>query len=204
MKKVKIKIDFSRYTDSKLIVKGKQIVLMMTGNTYFTTPSPTLASITTAIGNFETALGNAAEGSKADTEIKNQLRATLEGLLKNLGAYVETTSNNDKAKAKSSGFDIYKDPEKSQLPTTAVIKKITNGSFVGSIVVECVKQADADTFQSRYSLDNGTTWTMLLASKKRKQTISNLPHGKDALVEVCAINSVGNSDWSAGVKKLVD
>ena len=61
-----------------------------------------------------------------------------------------------------------------------------------------------DTFHCRYNLDNGATWVMLLASKKRKQTISNLQHGKDALVEVCAINSVVNSDWSGGVKKLVD
>ena len=204
MKKVKIKIDFSRYTDSKLIVKGRQIVLMMTNNAYFTTPNPTLASITTAISNFETALGNAADGSKADTEFKNQQRAVLEGLLKSLGAYVELTSNNDKAKAKSSGFDVYKEPEKKQLPITAVIKKISNGNFAGSVVLECVKQVDADTFQCRYSLDNGVTWVMLLASKKRKQIIPNLPHGKDVLVEACAINNIGNSDWSAAMKKLVD
>ena len=45
---------------------------------------------------------------------------------------------------------------------------------------------------------------MLLASKKCNQIISNLPHGKDVVVETCAIINVGNSDWSANFKKLVD
>ena len=61
-------------------------------------------------------MGKAVNGSKTDTATKNQKRSNLTQLLQQLGYYVQTTANNDLAKALSSGFEITKDRTPSVVP----------------------------------------------------------------------------------------
>lgn len=80
----------------------------MTGNTSFPTPDPALTEVTTANNDFATALANAADGGITLTAIKNDKRAALVALLRDLANYVQVACNGDLTVLLSSGFPIQK------------------------------------------------------------------------------------------------
>src|SRR5436190_15734008 len=88
---------------------ARQIVTQMTGNANFTTPAPTLASISTAATALESAY-NAAQAAyataKALTSTQDDKEAALDLILSQEANYVENTSGGDKAKIESSGFSV--------------------------------------------------------------------------------------------------
>lgn len=67
----KLNLGFGKYSDSNLLVAGQAILVAMTGNTHFPTPSPTLATVTTAINDYSAALSAAKEGGKTNVATKN-------------------------------------------------------------------------------------------------------------------------------------
>ena len=205
MKKVKISVGFSKYTDATALVKAKHISLSMTGNTNYPTPSPSLAVYNTAITTYENALGNVQNGSITDTSIKDAARANLETLMQALGMYVQLNCGNDLTKAQSSGFDVHANPVAASIPQIPINVRGDWGAHTGEIVVSCDANADADFYCCRYSLSTtAPIWITLMAQKSRKFTLTGLAHGKDILVSLCALNSAGNSDWSDAVTVLVN
>ena len=106
MKKIKVVTSFSRFPQTKLLQKAQMILQCMTGNVNFPTPTPDLTSLGTAIGDFSQALANPI--SKANTALKNQLRAVLIALLNQLALYVQMNCNNDETVALSSGYTLSK------------------------------------------------------------------------------------------------
>ncbi|MBV8860139.1 MAG: hypothetical protein JOZ02_24625, partial [Acidobacteria bacterium] len=55
----KVKLNFDRLSIPEKVARAQQVVAAMTGNTNFTTPTPTLAALTTAINELETATSDA-------------------------------------------------------------------------------------------------------------------------------------------------
>jgi hypothetical protein len=85
-------------------VEETGIVAAMTGNAHYATPAPALADITTAVGAFTAAVADAVDGGKTLTAIKNERRAALVALMRQLASYVQATCNEDMAVLLSSGF----------------------------------------------------------------------------------------------------
>jgi len=102
---VKIKIDYSRHTDEELMVAALIIVSMMTGNTNFTTPSPTIAVLQGSLTAFTKAYVNAAKGGILLTQTKNDARAALIVLMVAMAAYVQPLCTTILI-AESSGYDL--------------------------------------------------------------------------------------------------
>src|SRR5450631_2930200 len=95
-------------SDALLITDVQTILTSLTGNASYPTPDPTLAAVTTALNDFTTALANAADGGITLTSIKNDKRADLAALLRDLATYVQVTCNGDFTVFLSSGFPIQK------------------------------------------------------------------------------------------------
>ena len=95
-------------SDALLVTDAQTIVIALTNNPSYPTPSPTLASITTAINDFATAIANAANGGKELTAIKNAKREALCALLRQLASYVHVACGGVLAALLSSGFPIQK------------------------------------------------------------------------------------------------
>ncbi len=115
VKKVTVAMRMNTLTPLLLAAFGKHVVSSMTGNVYFTTPSPTLAAINTAIASLEAAISVAKRGDTASTSDMHAKKKVLHDLLKLLGAYIEGVANLDPANAatiaKSSGAGIKNDPK---------------------------------------------------------------------------------------------
>jgi len=76
--KTNVKMGLSQMPIEKKIVKTRFIVASMTGNANFTTPSPTLAIITTNVNALEAASIAAKGGGKDDTANMRAKEAVLD------------------------------------------------------------------------------------------------------------------------------
>ena len=95
-------------SDAQLITDSQTIVTSMTNNQAYASPSPALATVTTAINDFSVAVSNAADGGTTLTAIKNARRKALVASLRHLASYVHVTSNGDMAVLLASGFPTVK------------------------------------------------------------------------------------------------
>jgi len=77
----------------EVIVHATSIVNKMTGNTFFTTPSPSLTSVTTAINNLLAAQAAVETGLSGATKTRDDKQLILVTLLNELCAYVQITAD---------------------------------------------------------------------------------------------------------------
>ena len=177
----------------------------LTGNPSFATPSPTLASTTTALSAFTVALADAANGGTELTSIKNAKRAELVSLMRQLASYVTVTCNGDMTKMLSSGF-IYQKPTRSKIgqlpaPGTPMVKQ---GGVSGQLNASTPPIYGASSYN----------WSVALASAPDKSVqtqqtpggkaqFDGLTAGEDYSVTVNAIGAAGTSDWSDAATLIV-
>ncbi len=110
MKKVVVVLKLAKMPIPQKVAKARFIVTSMTGNASFTTPSPTLAVITTNINTLEAAYITASGGGVDDTASMHSKEFLLELSLKSLAAYVEGIANANPITAEavvlSSGMEL--------------------------------------------------------------------------------------------------
>lgn len=104
-------IDFSRFRDDELLVRGTHIYDSLNGNPSFLGLAAKLVTLQTALGEYGPALAAADGGSKLDTAVKNEKRAALIEVLKDIGEDVNDEADGDETKIVSSGYDMTKDRE---------------------------------------------------------------------------------------------
>ena len=191
--------------DSLLVTDTKTIIVAMTSNPSYPSPSPTLASITTANSDFATAIADAANGGKELTAIKNAKRAALSALLRELASYVHVACKGDLAVLLSSGFPIQKP---TRTPVGVLPPPVTPVLSLGSRSGEMDAYVKPITNASLYS------WRVALASSPDTYVIEEqttaasivfdgLTPGQVYLVDANAIGSAGPSDWSDAAQLMV-
>src|SRR5437870_3727382 len=89
---VKPSIGFlTKDSDAQLDADTETIIASMTGNPNFSKPMPDVSVIATALTECTVALADAADGGVEKTSTKNDKRATLVSLLRQLASYVFAT-----------------------------------------------------------------------------------------------------------------
>src|SRR4051812_1865405 len=103
----KIRLNLSRLSIPEKIALAQQIVTALTGNANFTTPHPSLASITTASNDLNVAY-TAAQAARSDaknkTTIQHQMEEEFDGALSQMANYVESISGDDETMITSAGM----------------------------------------------------------------------------------------------------
>lgn len=145
--RIKVALNLRRQPVRVKIGKGRHYVTSMTGNANFTTPNPTLASVTTAVNALETAADNADGGGTEQTTIMHEKETIVDTALTKLGAYVEGIANDDPTDAASvvlsAGMDLKK-PAAPVGPVAAPQNLRTDfGAQPGQIKLRCKKPAGA-------------------------------------------------------------
>jgi hypothetical protein len=99
-------------TISLVLVYAENIVTRMTGNPHFPTPTPSLASVTTHIGDLRVAEAAALARTKGAATVRNQKRTVLVSDLQALRGYVQTVADADPGNAaaiiESAGLTVRK------------------------------------------------------------------------------------------------
>src|SRR5438132_4349765 len=105
MKKFVVKLSLSWKSIPVKVKFGRDVVIAMTGNANFTTPSPTLAAITTVTDELETASAAAAAGGVLQTALMHEKEAEWDLLMTALGAYVDNVAAYSESVILSAGME---------------------------------------------------------------------------------------------------
>jgi hypothetical protein len=202
---VKLKIGFSRYTDNDLSDKSQTIINDMTTNiAVYPNPEPKLVDVQDVKDSFVNAKAN--KGGKAQTALKNQLRAQLIKLLQTLALYVKGICKNDETMALLSGYDIWKQGSPvGELPKPEDFQ-LGIGTSPGEIKVSMKSYGTkAKTYMYRYTQtvgadpESGT----LLPNCSRVTIISGLISGVKVRVQGAGVGSNKKIVWSDVVESNV-
>jgi hypothetical protein len=194
-------------TDSDvLLINDIEVVLLgLTNNsTIYPTPAPTLASIQTALDNFSNAVAAAADGGRAATANKNNLRLILVGLVRQLASYVAVACQGDMTNLLLSGFPIQK-PTRTPigiLPPPQNLT-VTQGPLSGSLAagVNPVFGASTYTWTCTPATPAGAT-PITSQSTAASYTFSGLTPGVAYTITANAVGAAGPSSWSKPVSEF--
>jgi hypothetical protein len=174
------------------------IILAMTDNDNFPTPSPALTAVTAANDAAKAAIAAAADGGRVLTAIKDAKMAELGAEVRPLAYYVTITANGDMAKLLSSGFPIQQPTRQriGPLPTpTAPVA--TRGNRYGSINASTDAINGAYVYNWRVAL--ATTPTVFVAemqTTKASVFVTDLTRAEIYNVQVNAVGAAGTTEWS--------
>lgn len=201
----RILMNFKRYADRALLIVAQAIAAALTGNLYFPTTNPTVATLQTAIGDYTAALAAAALGGKNNIAAKNARRADLIAVLTSLALDIMKQADGDLQKLISSGFPLSKDKTPLGPLGDPQILKLEDGALSGSLVVSINKVTGAQTYGYEYTLDpltNDSQWTSEI-DNKIKHTFSDLEAGKKYWVRVIAYGNDEQETDSDPVLRIV-
>lgn len=199
-----VKLGFYALSVADKVLKARNIVILMTGNTAFTTPNPSLAAITAAADALETAFNEAADGGKTKTAIMYSKEAELDALMPQLTAYVQEASAGDALLILSSGMEIRADKTPPQdLPAPFGLETKT-GDNEGEVMLRWKKVDKSKAYLIQKSADGSTGWESLnVTSTRATAVVTGLPSANRIWFRVCAIGPKGNSPWSDPSRGLV-
>ena len=91
----RVALGFARKVDTDLIAFVRNVIILMTNNIQYPTPTPSLAAVTASVNAFETAVHDALDGGKIAIATRNAARVELLALMRQLAAYVQANCNAD-------------------------------------------------------------------------------------------------------------
>jgi hypothetical protein len=177
----------------------------MTGNAFFPTPTPTLATLETSIDSCDAALSLAQDGSRTKIAAKNERRAELIQVLIALGNYVIFESGSNEVMLLSSGFPVSKQREPMPPLENPQILKLEDGPNAGDLKIAIGAVKGSRTYVYQYTQDPLTAdseWTGL-NSTLTKFIFSQLQSGKKYWCRVLAYGTKDQVVYSDPVARIV-
>jgi len=185
--------------DDELLAYAQGIIESLTGNANFPTTTPTLADLQDAVDDYSEKLAKAFNGTKADTNAKNDSRIALERLLTALALDVVRQSADDLTKYLTSGFSAKRPATPAgvlPMPQNFTMKA---GDNEGEMNVSCQKVENNHGYEFWLGTDpvNPDEWTLKLSSSSSKAVATALTSGTKYYGRCRAIGSRGLlGDWS--------
>ena len=131
MYKIKVKRNFKRFANAKLVAFARNVAQKLTSNAAFPTPDVAPSVILAEAQTLSDYIVAAIKGSKYSTDVMLTQSAKLKAILETEAAYVDRIAMGDIAKIDSAGFEITGNNKVTRpLPDAVLIKKavsIRNG-----------------------------------------------------------------------------
>ena len=206
---LRVLLGFASAPDHELEETAGHVLTSLYGNPIFPTPPVTAADLQTALTALTDAIAAQAQGGTAATAAKNQARATLTGLLRQLALYVQTTIQANPAyglaELLSSGFDAASTTREQKPLDTPAIVGIDN-SGTGQLTLRVTPVANARLYEAQsQTMPNAATGTGALGEwvsagmyqSTRGMAVTGLIPGGTYNFRVRAVGgSTGYSEWS--------
>jgi hypothetical protein len=208
------KLGFRRMNEATKVATARNIVAKTTGNPDFPNPTPTLAAITAAANDVETAAAAAAGGGKKLKTIMDAKIVILEKLISAFISYVNSVSGGDAAKILSTGLGV-----KNQTKRKPKTLNATPGPKPGDVIVEGPSnKARSNKWQYGYDPNFNTAaapsaappanivWIDADDTTTAKTLLQNLKSGNRVWVRHAPVNTKakgGQGPWSDPVSVIV-
>ena len=185
-----------------LINLAKGVIQSMTGNATFPSPEPSLAALTAALSDLETAEAAALARTRGAATTRNNKRSVLVTLLEQLKGYVQKVADANleqgAAMIQSAGIGVKK---------TAVHRKRVFAAKPGLVsgAVKLITQSAGQraSYDWQYSVDGGKTWQGAPMTLQAKTTVTGLPPGVMVTFRYRAVTKTGEGDWSQPLAIIV-
>jgi len=174
----------------------------MTNNPAFPAPVPALSALSAAVSDLQAAETVALTRAKGTATARNDKRAVVISLLRQLGGYVQAIAD----ATPENGATII---QSAALPVRKVAVRATRvfgakaGPVAGSARLTATVAARRASYEWEYSLDGGKTWVGTPSTLQSKTTVTGLPGGTSVLFRYKAVTTAGEGDWSQGLALLV-
>ncbi len=192
-------------SDAELLARITAIANALADNANYPTPTPTLAVLTAANEAFATAVAEATGGGVALTAAKNEKRAALVALVRELASYIQVACKGDLSVLLTSDFPHQK-PERQPVGALPppVNLQVKLGARSGQLVTKVEPVPGASIYNWRLtqssSPDNAVQTRQTTAARN---TFTGLTPGLIYNVEVNAFGTAGPSNWAGPVKQMV-
>ena len=186
-----------------LITMAKGIIAALTGNTAtFPSPDPSLAALSAALTDLETAESSVQARTRGAVAGRNEKRKELVTLLEQLKAYVQKVADaNSETSAQtiqSTGLAVRKNALRQKQTFAA-----KTGPVSGTIDLTAAVTARRASYEWQSSLDGGKTWTSLPTTIQSKTTVSGLTPGVTATFRSRTVTRTGEGDWTQATAIVV-
>ncbi len=185
-----------------LIEYLRAILAAMTGNAHFLTPTPPLATVTTAVGGLESAQaatktrapGSVAARDTAHSQVLVQVRQLL--------GYVQQIADANPEQAAeiiaSAGLK-----SRTSVPPIKPPFAVNPGPVSGSARLAVRAAGPRAAYDWEYSLDGGKTWVAVPTTLQAKTVITGLPVAASVMFRSRGVIKGGAADWSQPLTLLV-
>lgn len=196
-------IGLSKFTDASIVPFVEFILVSLTGNAFFPSPFPVLETVQDVLTDYKAALIEAGSRDRNKIAVKNQLRAQLNDLVKQLGYYVNNIANGDYTMIVSSGFPVSKQPEPRvvAVPDAPVIMPGKNPGTLVSKVKACSGATGYVHYLTQAPLTENSEW-LTSATTRTVFEFTNLQPGTQYIAKVAAIGSNNQVVFSITVSQF--
>jgi hypothetical protein len=185
-----------------LITYAQGIVKAMTGNVYFATPSPMLASVSQAISDLQVAETAVLARTKGAATTRNDKRTALLTLLQELRGYIQAQAdaNMDTGASiiESAGIAVKKAAVRA--PRVFAVKP---GAVSGSVKLVTHSAGHRASYEWQYSTNGGQAWVTMPSTLQAKTSVLGLTAGSTVEFRYRPVTKTGEGDWSQPISLLV-
>ena len=192
----RVALSFARKVDTDLIAFVRNVIALMTGNTQYPTPTPTLAVLTTAVNAFETAVHEALNGGKIVIATRNAARVELLALMRQLAAYVQASCQADLLLLLGSGFAAVRAPSPVGVLPAPQNPRLTYTDKSGELLLKFDRVTNAANYSVQTAPAATGPWADEDISTATRVVIGGLTPGEVLWARACANGSAGASEWS--------
>jgi hypothetical protein len=181
---------------------ARAIVLAMSGNPAFPAPVPSLAVISAAINDLETAQAAALTRVKGAADSRNQKRKALCTLLEQLRGYVQSVAD----AAPDRAAPLIQSAAMSVRKVTLAGKRVffaKQSALSGALTLVAPAASHRASYEWEMSSDGGKTWQPLPPTLPAKTAVSGLQPATTYSFRYRSVTKAGASDWSAPVSIVV-
>jgi hypothetical protein len=207
MAEARVRLGFRNATDGQIVAMADAVLAGMTNNAAFPKPPADLATLRTALDEFNNSIAAQAAGGPAATALKYQRREAVLQLVRKIAHYVEENCNNDLSMLLSSGLTAKSMNRAPSECPKAVILGVKRGRTTELLIkVRAIPNAQVYEVRCAALAEDGTPgpWQESgFFTNWRIIPISGLTPGKMYNVQARAIGgATGYGDWSDPVSHM--
>ena len=180
----------------------RNVVKMTTGNSYFPSPHPALADVTTATDALEAAETATKTRSKGASDLRDAKAQVVLQLIHLLGAYVESVASThppeeQAAVIESAGFHVHGHTTHPKQDLVALMGP------AGIVILRAHAAAKHAAYEWQMSADGGKTWNTLPLTNVAHTTVAGLTSGQTYSFRVRATVKNVAGDWTQPVSLVI-
>lgn len=207
MKYIRVKANFFRYPDDKLVVRVAHIITCLKESDIFKSPDPPLERLEEAYNDYHQKVIDAQDKDREKAASKRESKRRLTDLLQKLAFYINMVADGQLSLLYSSGFPVLAKKQTGKLPDRPMATYVKDGRKSGEVAFGFTPVGRDMYYEYRFATlcpRGKAIWgEMDVTTRSFKNYLDGLQPGQWVYFKVRARNKNGCSAWTTPIKWLV-